>query len=183
MKSNQSLYIQAFWKTALLWVMTNKNACSTWLPDEEVLRKIRIFNASTNNWNVAALNHALNNYGLMGWINGVCDHVSKVLYVAKNRKYIKQANGEILQAFFYLISFKPIVSLHIPKNIEVYQEAWDQNQSTNQHMKRKATPSKSKKATIKEKTGVLSPPPNSSSFPPHPTTVMKSCSMITKEQK
>ena len=148
MRSNQNLYIQAFWKSALLWVMTNKNASSTWLPDEEVLRKIRTFNANTNHWDVNCLNRALNNNGLMGWINGVCFHVSKVLYVAKNRKYIKQANGDMLQAFFYLISSKPIVALHIPKNIQVYQEAWDLNQSTNRHMKRKASPSKSKKATI-----------------------------------
>ena len=116
MKSNQNLYIQAFWKPALLCVMTNKNACSTWLPNEEVLRKIRSFNANTINLNVSALNCALNNSGLIGWINGVCSHVPKVLYVAKNRKYIKLANTEMIQAFYYLISVKPIVPIYIPNN-------------------------------------------------------------------
>ena len=81
-----------------------------------MLRKIRTFNANTNNWNVSGLNRALNNSGLMGWINGVCSHVPKVLHVAKNRKYIKLANTEMIQPFYYLISLKPIVPIYIPNN-------------------------------------------------------------------
>ena len=160
MRSNQNLYIQAFWKSALLWVMTNKNASSTWLPDEEVLRKIRTFNANTNHWDVNCLNRALNNNGLMGWINGVCFHVSKVLYVAKNRKYIKLANTEMIQAFFYLISLKPIVPIYIPNNnVErcvKYGSIY-------------ARSGKSDKLSI--------------SMPLLPMVFMMSCSMMTKKQK
>ena len=39
MRSNFNHHIEAFWKSALLWIMTNKEASSTWLPDEEVLQK------------------------------------------------------------------------------------------------------------------------------------------------
>ena len=43
-------------------------------------------------------------------------YVFKVLYVAKNRKYIKLANTEMIQAFYYFISLKPIVPIYIPNN-------------------------------------------------------------------
>ena len=130
MRSNFNHHIEAFWKSALLWIMTNKEASSTWLPDEELLRKIRTFNTTTKYCNVNDLNRALNNDSLMGWINGICRHKSEIFYVAKNKKQIKLANGKLQRAFFYLISSKPIVPIDIPKNIKVYQEAWDQNQST-----------------------------------------------------
>ena len=107
MKSKQNLYVQTFWKSALLWIMTNKKATSTWLPDEELLRKMKTFNVDADQCNVYELNRALNNNSLMGWINDRCSHTSNVIHVAKNKKNIKIRSGEYRKVSFYLISLKP----------------------------------------------------------------------------
>ena len=51
----------------------------------------------------------------------------------------------------------------------VYQSAWDNNQSTNRPMMRIQAPSKNKKQK-KELDSCPLLPPNSPSYPPHPTT-------------
>ena len=70
-----------------------------------VLRKI--FNTDADQCNIYELNCALSNNSLMGWINGMCSHVSQMLHVAKNRKNIKVGSEGHRKVSFYLISLKP----------------------------------------------------------------------------
>ena len=87
-------YVHAFWRTALFLIMTNEKASSTWLPDQEVLRKLRIVNRHGKRYILYELSRAMNNTGLIIWQGGMSKHTSGLIHVARNQKTIKVAGGK-----------------------------------------------------------------------------------------
>ena len=69
-------YVYAFWRAALFLTMTNNKASSTWLPDQEILRKLRLINRQGKCYRLNDFSHAMNNTGLITWQGGISKHAS-----------------------------------------------------------------------------------------------------------
>ena len=58
-------YVYAFWRAALFLTMTNNKASSTWLPDQDILKKLGLINRHGKCYIVNELYGAMNNNGLI----------------------------------------------------------------------------------------------------------------------
>ena len=121
-------YIHAFWRFTVNWVSSNENGHSIWLPDQEILCKIRKYDSRYKH---AILATALTSHHTINWINDIVYNESLVVCVTRNRKTIT-ANKKTMYVNFYLIEETPILLQEILTKTEYYQKVWDENQSTNQ---------------------------------------------------
>ena len=109
-------HIHAFWRTALFLTMTNSKASSTWLPDQEILRKLRLINRQGKHYRLNDFSRAMNNTGLITWQGGMSKHTSGLIHVARNQKTIKVAGGgEKLFTSIYLVKIEFFLMRSPPK--------------------------------------------------------------------
>ena len=99
-------HIHAFWRFTVHWVSSNKNDHSIWLPDQEILRKIRKYDSRYEH---AMLATALTSHYTMNWINDVVHNESLGIYVARNQKRIT-AKKKTKYVNFHLIEERTILN-------------------------------------------------------------------------
>ena len=61
-------YIHAFWRFTVNWVSSNENGHSIWLPDQEILRKIKTSDSRFEHTIVARV---LSCHCTMNWMNDI----------------------------------------------------------------------------------------------------------------